>query len=518
MILMLFLVSISSLTLSSQKVATWGGTYIYIRADGSVDPPDAPIQRDGDTYTFTADIYNPVVVERDNVVIDGDGYTLQGPGGGYYDPNGVRLSGRTNVTVQNTQIDRFVCGIEISGSFNNSISGNSITENLRGIWIDYSSNNSVGGNNMRGNYRSICFLRSSNNSVGGNNITANKDYGVWLDSSSNNNVGGNNIANNYAGFGISLDSSSNYNSVSGNNIVNTYCGIYVYLSSNNSVGGNNIANSGYGIHPNSGIWLGLSSNNSISGNNITANNGDGINLSGSSNNSIAENSIKNNDGYGIGLQSSSDNRIYHNNFIDNAQQVYVGEPFYPNVWDGGYPSGGNYWSDYTGTDSDHDGIGDTPYIIDANNADHYPLTGMSSSFSTSLNHAVNMISNSSISDFSFSIVNPSQAILSFNVTGDNETQGFCRICIPKALIISPYVVKLNGMVITEPQVRELSCSNEAYEYLYINYTHSEHTIEISGTTPIPEFPSFLILPLFFMATLLAAIVCRKKHAKISLTP
>jgi uncharacterized protein (DUF2141 family) len=54
----------------------------------------------------------------------------------------------------------------------------------------------------------------------------------------------------------------------------------------------------------------------------------------------------------------------------------------PNTWDDGYPSGGNYWSDYSGTDvysgpyqnvTGSDGIGDIPYVIDANNTDHYPL-------------------------------------------------------------------------------------------------------------------------------------------------
>jgi len=45
----------------------------------------------------------------------------------------------------------------------------------------------------------------------------------------------------------------------------------------------------------------------------------------------------------------------------------------PNTFDNDYPSGGNYWSNYTGYDANDDGIGDTPYVIDANNRDKYPL-------------------------------------------------------------------------------------------------------------------------------------------------
>jgi len=57
--------------------------------------------------------------------------------------------------------------------------------------------------------------------------------------------------------------------------------------------------------------------------------------------------------------------------VDNTNQVYMEGS--ANIWDDGYPSGGNYWSDYSGVDVNGDGIGDTPYIIDADNQDRYPL-------------------------------------------------------------------------------------------------------------------------------------------------
>ncbi len=93
-------------------------------------------------------------------------------------------------------------------------------------------------------------------------------------------------------------------------------------------------------------------------------------------NNITDNEI------GIRLFHSAGNLIHHNNFINNTVQAYV-TTNYNNTWDKGYPSGGNYWSDYTGTDQysgpdqnipGSDFRGDTPYTIDPNNTDRYPLT------------------------------------------------------------------------------------------------------------------------------------------------
>jgi len=83
-------------------------------------------------------------------------------------------------------------------------------------------------------------------------------------------------------------------------------------------------------------------------------------------NTISENQV------GINVGHSTGNTIYWNNFINNVYQVNMSNPS-DNAWDNGYPSGGNYWSNYQGEDADGDGIGNTPYTIDENNQDNYPL-------------------------------------------------------------------------------------------------------------------------------------------------
>jgi parallel beta-helix repeat protein len=117
------------------------------------------------------------------------------------------------------------------------------------------------------------------------------------------------------------------------------------------------------------IGVSFCSHNSILANSI-AQNPTGIELYHAYNNSIMANTLQDN-GNGTYLTMSHNNTFYHNNWINNAgNAVNDGSQ---NTWDNGYPSGGNYWSDHNPTDKNKDKIGDTPYAIDQNNTDKYPL-------------------------------------------------------------------------------------------------------------------------------------------------
>jgi len=146
-------------------------------------------------------------------------------------------------------------------------------------------------------------------------------------------------------------------------------------SANNRITENRFEDNDYGIN----CW-GFADNNTISGNNITSNHLTGIWIVGSSNNIVTENHIVGNGQYGINLESSPNCSVYHNNFVENINQVSIYDS--PGAWDNDYPSGGNYWSDYSGSDihsgpgqnlTGSDGIGDTPYNCSENNQDRYPL-------------------------------------------------------------------------------------------------------------------------------------------------
>ncbi|MEA3324686.1 MAG: S-layer protein domain-containing protein [Euryarchaeota archaeon] len=122
-----------------------------------------------------------------------------------------------------------------------------------------------------------------------------------------------------------------------------------------------------GLWPIAGIRLDYSDNNIVTNNEISLCNC-GIRLQSSGNNILTANTASDNN-CGISLWEASNNTIYHNNLLDNTQNAHDERT---NQWDSG--SEGNYYSDYTGTDNNTDGIGDTPHPIPGGSStDRFPL-------------------------------------------------------------------------------------------------------------------------------------------------
>jgi len=221
----------------------------------------------------------------------------------------------------------------------------------------------------------------------------NNGTGIELIHQSNYKIIGNTITNN-SYYGIRLKDSSN-SSISQNVIKNSrYGGINIRESFAIIIQNNTVSESYSDENNGQGIGLGYAYDNLISNNHIK-DNVDGILLINASFNRITNNIISNSSSEGVDfkristyntfkgnyfvnntygmyvLNTINDNIFYHNNFINNTKNA-IDEG--NNTWDNDYPSGGNYWDDYTGNDIDGDGIGDTPYTIPGgDNEDRYPL-------------------------------------------------------------------------------------------------------------------------------------------------
>ncbi|WGM89871.1 MAG: NosD domain-containing protein [Candidatus Bathyarchaeum tardum] len=226
----------------------------------------------------------------------------------------------------------------------------------------------------------------------GNIFTANWDhtsinvFGSYIEIANNRIYGGR------SNTGIHIGGS--YNTINDNEIVGTSDGIRLWGYSG-TVSGNELADSDHSIYV-SGNLHAITQNNIvggeiglalicsgcvISGNNITEQTERAIWVDNTAkDNVIRGNLLAPNQGFAVyltvltGIEGPVNNTFYHNDIIGNGHNIRLTGYNQWTFWDSGYPSGGNFWSDYNGIDKDGDGIGDTPYIINEHNQDNYPLT------------------------------------------------------------------------------------------------------------------------------------------------
>jgi parallel beta-helix repeat protein len=295
----------------------------------------------------------------------------------YYQWNdpGIELNNVTYCKVVNCNLN---AGILLFSSNSNVIKNNSISNSRIGIYLrSFSSSNVIANNTIYANgYAGIeLFSLSSNNTIYNNSIHSNNDFGILLESSCDSNTLANNSIYN-SSRGLRLTESSS-NTILNNYIhSNSVYGVRLYSSSDsNTIANNYIVRNNYGIL----LWD-SPSNNTIANNTCSFNNWDGIKLELSSSNTIINNTFSFNK-VGITVSFSTNNKIYHNNIIANTDQA-LDTSNNGNQWDNGYPSGGNFWSEYNKSDDfsgpdqnipGSDGISDMPYEIDTDSRDNYPL-------------------------------------------------------------------------------------------------------------------------------------------------
>jgi hypothetical protein len=140
---------------------------------------------------------------------------------------------------------------------------------------------------------------------------------------------------------------------------------------------------------------------------------------------------------------------------------------------------------------------------------HYQRIGIPQVFQPLIDrtdYPVTVDSNSVILGFAF---NQSERQISLYVSSSTGTSGFCDVTIPNGLLWGSFSLNLDGFALVE-DVDYTQSHNSTYYNFHITYSDSAHMIEIVGSDTIPEFPSWIILPTFMVATLAAVILYRKK--------
>jgi parallel beta-helix repeat protein len=235
---------------------------ILIKSDGTIYPQNAPIQTDGENYTLTQDIYDPILIEKSNIIFNGAGHSMVGP----LTETQRKAEQIIGLGPDEERQVQYIIGLDVDDA-------------VTGVTI---------ANLTLSNFSIGAYIRSTNNTLTQNHVSENI-VGVLLSGSANT--------------------------------------IYKnYIAQNEQ-----------------GLFFGFETVN------------------------------------GTG-NIPSDVKISHNTFVGNTRQLSgcvckeynLSETRHS--WDDGKE--GNYWSDYNGTDTNGDGIGDTAYIVDILNQDRYPLMQM----------------------------------------------------------------------------------------------------------------------------------------------
>ena len=374
------------------------------------------------TCTLSQDLTKTIEITTNGITLDCLGYSITGTGNGY----GIYLNSKNGVTIKNCNIAHFAHGISLQSSYGNTFINNTVSDNRgAGIYLYYSDGNVFISNTSLSNGNQGIILNSSNdNAFTGNNVLNGNLFGLYLSASSDNTLTNNTIAGNpynfylfgtilgpgvYTRVGLQnyidttntvdgkpiyyiigatdqiYDGSTNagiFYCIDCNNVTikdltiqKTAHGIFLWNTNDSTIEHVTTSNIGYG-----GVDIYYSDRNTIT-NVRGSNNGYGIaGLHSSSDYNTIYNNTSQNSWAGIYLYRSNNNNVYHNNLIDNTRQISnsygVG-----NLFDDGYPSGGNYFNNYTGLDlysglnqdqPGSDGIGDTPYTF-YGGQDRYPF-------------------------------------------------------------------------------------------------------------------------------------------------